>query len=706
MINDTLTQARNEIKHVVSGCNAYHETAIDEVFHNLQEPFEGLETEALQRAYVRKNFGYVPFQEIELGKTIIRKKKGNKRKLYEKAECFMYIPIVESLKQFLANKRLRSMIIRPHREATENIFFDICDGSIFQNDQYFKEHPEAIGLILYHDEVEVCNPLDSKAGKHKLDMYYYVIINIDPKYRSKRSAVRLVAITNAKYVKKYGIDSIMLPIINDLKKIHDGVTFHYDRCSVNVFGKVVICVGDTLGQHLWGGFKEGVGASFQKCRSCYCQFDQMQKDFTESSFTERTKHSYNLECTQIENSVGGIRKELKLIYGLNQRSPLCELPDFDVTSQLPQDIMHTISEGVLQYEVRLVIEHFINNSSFTLDQLNGCIANHNYGYTEFSDKPGPLRDTVFSNSENYKLKYSAAQARLFLRLLPFFLSKLVDITDEYYCFMIQLLEITQIMFSPFLHLNTIQHSKQLIQEHLIEFKRLFPEKNILPKQHYLIHLPKMITMYGPLVRSSCFSFESTHSYFKTLAQKQNFKNISKSLANRCQYRDCLYLNEHPIFTTEMKYGKLKTLSPEQMVVLRNEMRGYGLLPAIDFQIVYNASWVILNGTKYCKEGILIVSVTPEKQLPIFGTIKEIYVIGGFVYFDLLLYRTSHFEYSYQAYFVEQFNQTKRIISAYECLVDYNVFHKIYNENGNLYVSVKYDINDLLEEHYKGFNPIF
>lgn len=33
-----------------------------------------------------------------------------------------------------------------------------------------------------------------------------------------------------------------------------------------IYGKVVMCTGHTLGQHYWGGFKEGVGAAFKKCR--------------------------------------------------------------------------------------------------------------------------------------------------------------------------------------------------------------------------------------------------------------------------------------------------------------------------------------------------------------------------------------------------------------------------------------------------------
>ena len=242
-----------DLKRTLSNCETSHEEVIEDVFKNLNQPFQGLETEALQGAYIRDNFHYVPFNEIELGKVIVRKKVGLKFRLCEKAECFIYIPIIKSLEQFLSNKRLRSMVLRPANQTIENVFFDISDGSICKNDPYFQEHPNGLKLILYHDEVEICNPLDFKAGKHKLDMYYYVLINIEPKYRSKRSAVRPVVITNANYVKKYGIHQIMDPIIRDLKKLYSGVTIHIGMQNIEVFGKIVVCVGDTLGQHLWGG---------------------------------------------------------------------------------------------------------------------------------------------------------------------------------------------------------------------------------------------------------------------------------------------------------------------------------------------------------------------------------------------------------------------------------------------------------------------
>lgn len=137
-----------------------------------------------------------------------------------------------------------------------------------------------------------------------------------------------------------------------------------------------------------------------------------------------------------------------------------------------------------------------------------------------------------------------------------------------------------------------------------------------------------------------------------------------------------------------------------------KMNDYGLLPGIVFKIVYSANWVILNGTKYCKQGILAVSVTGENHLPEFGTIEQVYIIGDFVYFKVILFRTSHFEFIYQAYLIEEQTQKQDAIVAYESLVDYNIFHKIHQSDGKFYVPVKYDINDLMEEHLKGSNPLF
>lgn len=51
---------------------------------------------------------------------------------------------------------------------SDNYLADFCDGSLFNNHSFFQAHPDALQLIMYFDEIEVCNPLGSHAGVHKL----------------------------------------------------------------------------------------------------------------------------------------------------------------------------------------------------------------------------------------------------------------------------------------------------------------------------------------------------------------------------------------------------------------------------------------------------------------------------------------------------------------------------------------------------------
>ena len=79
----------------------------------------------------------------------------------------------------------------------------------------------------------------------------------------------------------------------------------------------------------------------------------MQVEFLEEAFTLRTLEGYHRECTDIEEApTDAVCSDLRTTYGINKRSFLCDLPDFDVTRQLPQGIMRTLLEGTVQYELR------------------------------------------------------------------------------------------------------------------------------------------------------------------------------------------------------------------------------------------------------------------------------------------------------------------------------------------------------------------
>ena len=57
-----------------------------------------------------------------------------------------------------------------HR-TTSTILYDYCDGETFATHPLFSVHRDALQIILYFDEVELCNPLGSKVKVHKLGTY-------------------------------------------------------------------------------------------------------------------------------------------------------------------------------------------------------------------------------------------------------------------------------------------------------------------------------------------------------------------------------------------------------------------------------------------------------------------------------------------------------------------------------------------------------
>lgn len=48
---------------------------------------------------------------------------------------------------------------------------DYCDGDAFKKHKLFSKVSNGLQIMLYFDELEVCNPLGSKAKTHKLGRY-------------------------------------------------------------------------------------------------------------------------------------------------------------------------------------------------------------------------------------------------------------------------------------------------------------------------------------------------------------------------------------------------------------------------------------------------------------------------------------------------------------------------------------------------------
>ena len=121
----------------------------------------------------------------------------------------------------------------------------------------------------------------------------------------------------------------------------------------------------------------------------------MASQFRANQFIPRTKEAHEYHCSLLDGPLAG---QDSTTYGVNFRSPLNELDNFNVVHNLPQDIMHILFEGVVPYEISLMLKSFIQTSKyFSLETLNSRICSFTYTNFEARDIPTPVQDKILSN---------------------------------------------------------------------------------------------------------------------------------------------------------------------------------------------------------------------------------------------------------------------------------------------------------------------
>ena len=91
------------------------------------------------------------------------------------------------------------------------------------------------------------------------------------------------------------------------------------------------------------------------------------------------------------------------------------------------------------------------------------------------------------------LYMSATQMWLLGRLLPLMVGCHVPEGDEHWKSYIQLLRIVTLATAEEITENTIRVMTLLVEEYLIQYNQLYPA-SMVPKLHYLIHLPQQMKL--------------------------------------------------------------------------------------------------------------------------------------------------------------------------------------------------------------------
>ena len=224
--------------------------------------------------FMKTNFPELTPREILLGKRRQWKRLANRKsRIAEVPEQFYCVSLLASIGAQLSNRLILDMVADPPTSQQQNaLLCDFNNGSLISKHELFCCDPQSLKIILYYDDLEITN--ERTRRKHNLAMFYYQLANLYPEYSSKLKSIHLVAIAERKYLKKYGINCILRPFVNDLQVLGGdlGRQFKILGGTVCLRGALLAVVADTPASQLLGAFKESVGGAKRKCRHCMADF--------------------------------------------------------------------------------------------------------------------------------------------------------------------------------------------------------------------------------------------------------------------------------------------------------------------------------------------------------------------------------------------------------------------------------------------------
>ena len=448
-----------------------------------------------------------------------------------KPAVFSYVSVTSVLKLVLGNNDVRCHVLSCMNAVPCDRMSSYIDGSAYQENSFFVEHPQALRLHFYLDEFDVCNPIGAKRGKHKVLAVYYLIGNLDCKYWSEMKYIHLCSLVRYNYLRDYDphYEKFLKPLVDELNVLAtegfdiaaDGVTHHF------VAGLATISA-DNLSAHSVAGFQRHFNSG-RICRHCMANHDEIGQSFNEEHYHVRSKavHAYHLEALQSSVANGPI-------YGVMHRCPLLDVSYFDVTTAFVPDIMHDILEGVIPQLLSMLIRRAVRERKVTLDVLNSRLEET---CKNASDRPNLFSAKLLTPLG--KISGSASQKWQLFLVMPQILGRYLDENDESWQVYLLLRHVTDLVFAPVIAKSCLSYLSGLISQFLTCFTSVFGTDAVTPKHHYMIHYPRLISVYGPLRHLWCMRFEAKHQYFKSvISSLGNYINVACTMANRHQMRQC------------------------------------------------------------------------------------------------------------------------------------------------------------------------
>ena len=453
---------------------------------NLEDPFrkarKELEMEKKRLDYIKTNFEYAKPVTIRLDE-------GSNNSTSKK-DTMQYISIKDSLKKFLEDDTFIEQKKSDPYFHEPGVIKDVKDGENYRNNEFFKNNPTAVPIILFMDELEVVNPLGAGKSKHKIQCTYWTTLDVIPALRCKVKSIQLCSLVLSRHWKQYGNELCNRNLIEDLKDLEEN-GIEIDKPSKKIV-KAGLClvVGDNLGQHQLGEFSSSFSSGFI-CRVCdanytdVCKNHYLYSECVDDYKTEiLTKEKYD-KCADLAIEMENEASEETM--GIKGRCVFNNLSSFHCVDQLAPCLGHDFFEGCYAYDVQFCLEYIIfKEKLLSLDEFNEKIR-----CVKLSSRDAKNRPKFFKKrARNSKYEGNAGSLRVLSRILTTILSGILaeSVTEK---LVIKFHEVSEIITAPTLTVNEVDiEMDEIIMEYLdlrIEAVESMNMPNPRPKHHFSSH---------------------------------------------------------------------------------------------------------------------------------------------------------------------------------------------------------------------------
>lgn len=304
--------------------------------------------------------------------------------------------------------------------------------------------------------------------------------------------------------------------------------------------------------------------------------------------------------------------------------------------------MHDLLEGVVPQIIKLVLRTFVKHRKFfNCNTCNDRLKNFDYGPVETQDKPCANFSLHKLSEKGNKLKQTAAQTWILLRVFPFILNGLIPEQENMLDLIVILQKICFVCFSSMATHDMIDGLEFNIKASQQRFKELFPGTAAINKLHHLSHYANNARATSIPNDYSCMRFEALNKLPKSqIKNAQNYINVPLSLAKR------LNLKQISAIVTRSFSQRVDIVSQN---VVRKENTPHNVM-LVNFPAnLHHVKHLIIDGIHFKPHAV--IKYDDETNSPQYGIINSMYYIDSILYFVINCLETVRFSEQYNSYHV-------------------------------------------------------